>query len=120
MPPRLLLRPVVPALIAWAGVLLAVFLVVDLFLMPWAAGRFRPVATVPVVRGLDSAAAVDTLRAHGLRMAVDTAGDYSRLVPKGHVLMQTPDSGAVVKQGRRVWVTLSLGREPIIRPGRTR
>src|SRR5690606_35159191 len=38
MPPRLLLRPVVPALIAWAGVLLAAFLVVDMFLMPWAAG----------------------------------------------------------------------------------
>jgi serine/threonine-protein kinase len=88
--------------------------------MPWAAGRFRPVTTVPHVQGLASAAAEDTLRTHGLRFAVDSAGDYSRTVPAGRVLSQTPDSGAVVKQGRRVWVKLSLGREPIIHPARGR
>jgi beta-lactam-binding protein with PASTA domain len=60
------------------------------------------------------------LRTHGLRFAVDSAGDYSRTVPAGRVLSQTPDSGAVVKQGRRVWVKLSLGREPIIHPARGR
>jgi beta-lactam-binding protein with PASTA domain len=118
VPPRLLTRPVVPALLAWALILLAVFLVADLFVMPWAAGKFRSVTTVPFVRGLDTTAAADTLRAHGLRFAVDTAGDYSRNIPAGRVLSQTPDSGAVVKQGRRVWVRLSRGREPIVHPVR--
>lgn len=116
--PRFLIRPVVPALMLWFAALLAVFLVADLFVMPWMAGRFRPVATVPLLRGLEPDAAADTLRARGLRFAIDTASDYSPRVPKGRVLGQMPDSGAVVKQGRRVWVRLSLGREPILRPAR--
>jgi beta-lactam-binding protein with PASTA domain len=116
--PRFLIRPVVPALLSWAAVLLAFFLVADLFVMPWVAGRFRPVATVPLLRGLEPEAAADTLRARGLRFAVDTTADYSARIPKGRVLSQMPDSGAVVKQGRRVWVRLSLGREPILRPTR--
>lgn len=118
VPPRILLRPVVPALLLWAAVLLAFFLVADLFVMPWVAGRYRPVATVPLLRGLAPEAAADTLRARGLRFAVDTATDYSPRIAKGRVLTQTPDSGAVVKQGRRVWVRLSLGREPILHPVR--
>jgi beta-lactam-binding protein with PASTA domain len=116
--PRILLRPIVPALLLWAAVMLTLFLITDMFVMPWVAGRFRPVATVPVLRGLEPEAAADTLRAYGLRFAVDTAVDYSRTIPKGRILSQTPDSGAVVKQGRRVWARLSLGREPIIRPTR--
>jgi beta-lactam-binding protein with PASTA domain len=116
--PRILLRPLVPALLLFAAALFAVFLVADLFVMPWVAGKFRPVATVPFLRGLEPEAATDTLRARGLRFAVDTAADYSRSVRKGRILSQTPDSGAVVKQGRRVWVRLSLGREPILRPSR--
>lgn len=118
MVPRLLTRPVVPALVIWAVVLAAGFLLVDHYLMPRAAGRFLPVVSVPKVIGLDTAAASDTLRARGLSLAVDSAGDYSRAVRAGRVLAQIPDSGALVKQGRRVWVTLSLGREPVIRPGR--
>ena len=115
---RLFLRPVVPALLAWLAVLLLVFLLADKLLLPWAAGAFRPVVTVPSLHGLDTASAADTLRARGLGFAVDTASDHSRVVPRGHVLSHIPDSGAEVKQGRRVWVRLSLGREPIVHPGR--
>jgi hypothetical protein len=120
VPSRLFTRPVVPALILWGFALLAMFLIVDLYVMPWAAGKFRPVVTVPSVAGLRPEAARDTLGERGLRFAVDTAGDYSRLVPAGRVLAQTPDSGSRVKQGRRVWVTLSLGREPAVFPVRGR
>jgi beta-lactam-binding protein with PASTA domain len=120
MPPRFLTRPVIPALLAFGALFLVVFLVADLIVMPWAAGRYRPVTTVPFVGRLDTAAAADTLRAHGLRFAVDTAGDYSLSVRKGRVLSQTPDSGSVVKQGRRVWVQLSRGREPVVHPFRGR
>lgn len=120
MVPRFLIRPVVPALMAWAGILLAIFLVADLFVMPWAAGKYRPVSTVPYVVGLDTLAAADTLKARGLHLVVDSVGDHSRTVPAGRILYQKPDSGAVVKQGRRIWVTLSLGRERVITPARMR
>jgi beta-lactam-binding protein with PASTA domain len=120
MVPRFLTRPVIPALLIWGVILLAVFLIADLSVMPWAAGRFRPVTPVPFVGGLDTVSAADTLRVHGLRFAVDSTGDYSRVIRKGRVLSQTPDSGAVVKQGRRVWVRLSRGPEPILRPSRGR
>lgn len=120
MPPRFLHRPFVPAFLAWCVLFLAVFFVVDLFVMPWAAGRFRPVTTVPYLGRLDTVTAAEKLRGLGLRFAVDTAGDYSRSVPAGRVLSQTPDSGSVVKQGRRVWVQLSRGREPVLHPVRGR
>ncbi len=118
MPPRFSTRPIVPAILLWGAVLFSAFWVADLFVMPWMAGKFRPLATVPSVRGLEPAAAADTLRARGLRVAVDTAGDHSSVIPEGRVLSQIPDSGAVVKQGRRVWIQLSRGREPILRPRR--
>ncbi len=119
-PPRFLTRPFVPAFIIWCALFLAVFFVVDLFVMPWAAGRFRPVTTVPYLGRLDTVTAAGKLHGQGLRFAVDTAGDYSRSVPVGRVLSQTPDSGSVVKQGRRVWVQLSRGPEPVFHPQRGR
>lgn len=117
---RFLTRPVVPALIAWIVTLILLFVVVNSLIMPWAGGKYRAVVTVPRLIGLDTLAAADTLRARGLSLMIDSAGDHSRTVPAGHILLQTPDSGAVVKQGRRVWVTLSLGRERVVWPGRER
>ena len=119
-PPRFLTRPFVPAFLAWCGLFLIAFFVVDWFVMPWAAGRFRPVTTVPYLGRLDTVTAARELHDRGLRFAIDTAGDYSRSVPKGRVLSQTPDSGSVVKQGRRIWVQLSRGREPVLHPQRGR
>jgi beta-lactam-binding protein with PASTA domain len=119
MVPRFLTRPVVPALLTWGGVLFILFIVADFFVMPWAAGKYRPVSTVPWVVGLDTLAVRDTLKAHGLSLVIDTLRDHSRVIRAGRVLSQTPDSGSVVKQGRRVWVTLSLGRERVINPARS-
>ena len=116
--PRLTTRPLVPAFLAWIVGLILLFILFNFFVMPWVAGRYRPVATVPHIVGLDTLAATDTLALRGLSLMIDSTGEHSRTVPAGHILLQTPDSGAVVKQGRRVWVTLSLGREKVIRPGR--
>jgi beta-lactam-binding protein with PASTA domain len=120
MVPRWLIRPVVPAFLFWLLALLAVFLVVDLSIMPVFAGRFSKTATVPSVIGLEPEQAEDTLRAHGLHFAVDTLTDYSRTVRRGHILSQRPDSGSVVKTGRRVWVILSRGRAGATAPGNFR
>jgi beta-lactam-binding protein with PASTA domain len=62
------------------------------------------------VIGFEVGQAEDTLRAHGLRFSVDTISDYSRVIPRGRILSQRPDSGSVVKGHRRVWATLSRGR----------
>ena len=110
MVPRWLLRPVIPALIIWLAALSAVFFLVDLSIMPAVAGRFSKTITVPSVIGMDPEPAQETLRAHNLQFSVDTLSDFSRTVPRGRILSQRPDSGSVVKSGRRVWVILSRGR----------
>lgn len=110
MVPRWLLRPVIPAFLFWLAGFSALFLLVDLTIMPAVAGRFSKTITVPSVIGMDVEPARDSLEAHGLHFSVDTLTDYSRVIPRGRILSQRPDSGAVVKSGRRVWVTLSRGR----------
>ena len=110
MVPRWLVRPVIPAFIIWLLALLAIFLVVDLSIMPLFAGRFSKTEIVPSVIGMEPAQAEDTLRAHGLRFSVYTLSDYSRTIRRGRILTQRPDSGSVVKGGRRVWAMLSRGR----------
>lgn len=112
MVPRWLTRPFIPAALLWGFILLLVFLVVDLFVMPSLAGRFVQTKRVPSVVGLAPDAAEDTLKKHGLRFGVDTLTEPSNVVKKGRILVQTPDSGSIVKDGRRVWVILSEGRAP--------
>jgi beta-lactam-binding protein with PASTA domain len=112
MIPRWLVRPIIPALLIWGFFLLVVFLIVDLSLMPWLAGRFAETKRVPSVIGLEVKAAEDTLKRHGLRFGIDTVSEHSNVIPKDRVLSQTPDSGSIVKDGRRVWVVLSRGRAP--------
>jgi beta-lactam-binding protein with PASTA domain len=110
MVPRWLLRPVIPALLIWLIAFLAVFFVVDLSIMPAVAGRFSKTVIVPSVIGEEVGPARDTLESHGLKFSVDTLADFSRTIPRNRILSQRPDSGAVVKGGRRVWVTLSRGK----------
>ncbi len=110
-------RSFLTAFIVWLGGLVVLFLVIDFLVMPWAAGKFRPTVEVPAVTGMDPALAEDRLRELGLRFAHERSADeHSILVPRGLVLTQTPAAGAQVKAGRRVWVGLSLGREPYVVP----
>ena len=123
MVPRWLTRPLIPAVILWLLGMLAIFLLVDLSIMPAFAGRFSKTVVVPSVEGYEIERAEDTLRAHGLRFEVDTLSDFSRTIPRGRILSQRPDSGAVVKSGRRVWAMLSRGRPgspPLVRHSKER
>ena len=123
MVPRWLTRPLIPAVILWLLGMLAIFLLVDLSIMPAFAGRFSKTVVVPSVEGYEIERAEDTLRAHGLRFEVDTLSDFSRTIPRGRILSQRPDSGAVVKGGRRVWAMLSRGRPgspPLVRHSKER
>lgn len=65
---------------------------------------------VPDVRGLSEKDAEETLRRSGLkceRLGADYADDY----PESTVFIQDPQAGRTVKQGRKVFITLSKGEE---------
>jgi hypothetical protein len=66
--------------------------------------------TVPDVRGLNEAEAREVLSEIGLKwdFRMDT---YTIEYPESTVAEQDPLPGKVVKRGRKVWVTMSLGGE---------
>jgi beta-lactam-binding protein with PASTA domain len=63
---------------------------------------------VPAVAGRDLAQAEKTLRADGLQ-PVRAAGRYNSQIPGGDVLEVSPSVGLLVKRGRQVYLTPSLG-----------
>jgi len=113
---RLLTRPLVPALFAWALLLLAGFYGVHLFLMRWAAGKFKPTAEVPKLMGQRPEKAEAAVRALGLALALDSTSDFSSDVPAGAIQFQFPEAGTRVKPGRRVWVRVSKGPRAVEMP----
>lgn len=112
---RLFTRPVIPALLGWGAVCLALFYAIDLFIMPSMAGKFRKTAEVPKLLGLKTDKAAESLQSLGLTLALDTTPDFSEL-PAGRIFAQFPDAGTVVKQGRRIWVRVSKGRRAVAVP----
>jgi beta-lactam-binding protein with PASTA domain len=108
---RWLTRPIVPALLTWFAVCIALFYVLDLFIMPWAAGKFAPTVSVPKLIGLRLEKARESL-GPDLSLMLDSSSDFSD-VPAGRIMSQFPDPGATVKKGRRIWVRISKGRRGI-------
>jgi beta-lactam-binding protein with PASTA domain len=78
------------------------------FLMAFFVGGRQ--VTVPDIRGVSEADAVSMLQDLGLRYE-SIGGDYSVEYPESTVSIQDPLPGRVVKQGRKVRVTLSRGGE---------
>ena len=66
--------------------------------------------TVPDIRGLTEAEAREVLSDHSLRYEF-RMDSYSIEYPESTVAEQDPLAGKVVKRGRKVWVTMSLGGE---------
>lgn len=66
----------------------------------------RPHSTVPDVRDLDVAAAMEILRNVGLRPEVEIER-RSRSVPSGHVIATKPAEGSLVADGSRVALVVS-------------
>lgn len=96
-----------------AGVLLLIFLL-DSFIMPFfvSAGN---IVSVPKVTGLPTDEAVRAIEGRGLN--VHTVHEqYNEKVPRGRVLNQLPYPNAEVKKGRRIYLTVSKGRETITMP----
>jgi len=85
-------------------------LLLDNLIMPWFVSS--PETTVPQVVGLQVSEAVNTLEADGFEPLISDTS-YGLKVPVGAVFFQKPDAGAVVKEGRTVFLFVSGGLKTI-------
>lgn len=92
-----------------AGFILFILLM-NSVVMPWYVNS--PEKSVPKVVGLDVSQAEKTLDDSDL-VAVIADTTYDASVPKDHVILQRPNSGEIVKVGRRIYLFVS-GGEPIV------
>lgn len=70
---------------------------------------------VPGVGGRDRASAEVLLRDAGL-VVMEPREQFSATVPEGTVMSQLPYAGATVKEGRRIYITVSKGVETMSMP----
>ncbi len=82
--------------------------------MPWITHKGQTVQ-VPDLVGVDMEQAKQELEELGLELRTDTAL-ASKKYPKGAITAQRPRPGAVVRPGRRVVVTVSLGEKRVVIP----
>jgi eukaryotic-like serine/threonine-protein kinase len=85
-------------------------LLLDNLIMPWFVSS--PETKVPEVVGLQVSEAVSTLEAEGFEPLISDTS-YGLKVPVGAVFFQKPDAGAVVKEGRTVFLFVSGGMKTI-------
>lgn len=92
------------------GGIVVFLLIMDYILLPWYVSS--PEIKVPKVIGLNDQNAINVLKDADLDPIVsDTTFDDQ--VPKGSVMFQKPETGSIVKKGRRVYLILS-GGEPMV------
>lgn len=94
--------------LGYAGLMLVVFAGVSYL----AFSQFvrRGVTPTPELFGLGEEEAIALLTDQGLRLVWSDEGErYDERVPQGHILMQEPRAGTLVKRGRTVTVVLSRG-----------
>lgn len=106
---RFFSKPFFLALILWTLLSAGLYLVADMLLMPYVAGKFKGTVKVPALVSLPPDQAKGILVKDGLLYMLDSTGDYSNDVAAGKILSQYPVGGTEVKKGRRVWVKISKG-----------
>jgi len=102
-----MLRRVLIYLAVGIGTIAGIALILNLAMSLFVGGRQ---VTVPDIRGLDSGAAIATLDGLGLRSEL-VDEHFSVEYPESTVADQNPLPGRIVKQGRKVLVTMSKGGE---------
>jgi eukaryotic-like serine/threonine-protein kinase len=85
-------------------------LLLDNLIMPWVVSS--PETKVPEVVGLQVSEAVNILEAEGFEPLISDTS-YGLKVDVGAVFFQKPDAGAVVKEGRTVFLFVSGGMKTI-------
>lgn len=75
---------------------------------------------VPSVVGKQRQQAMDLLESQGLTVSQDQIIEvYNEKVPKDQIIMQMPFAGSDVKEGRRIYLTISRGNETVLMPDLT-
>ncbi len=102
------------AVVVVVGGLILLYVVFTFLLMPLYTRHWQRVE-VPDVVNLSGRAAEKLLRNRSLRPIIAEIKFDDRM-PNGFVVFQNPGGGAVVKKNRRVYITLSKGKRPIVMP----
>jgi eukaryotic-like serine/threonine-protein kinase len=107
---NILQRPFVRKILFYLAGLIVVILIFDIFIFPWYISS--PEVTVPDVKGKTEQEAFEILEDANLTPVIsDTTYDIK--LPKGSIVLQKPNPGEVVKEGRRVYLFIS-GGEPVV------
>jgi len=94
-----------------------VFLVIaDNIIMPVFAGHLSFTSVIPDVVGKPKKEAEAILAKENLRIEWDSVGRASTKIPSGSVLVQVPNSGRRVKEGRIVHLIASTGMREVVLP----
>lgn len=113
---RFFSKPFFVAFLIWLGVGLSSYLVFNLLIMPYVAGKFIGKVKVPPLVKMEPEAARMALKKLSLLYMLDSTGDYSNDVTAGKILSQYPVEGTEVKKGRRIWVKISKGLKSVELP----
>lgn len=101
----------------FAVILLILFLIlwlIDSCVMPPYVHSITTIK-VPNITGLSLKKADDIVKNSKLRVA-DVREVYNETVPKGYIISQLPFAGSEVREGRRLYITVSRGIEKITVP----
>jgi serine/threonine-protein kinase len=110
---RFFSRPFFLAVILWFLIGAALYLLADMLVMPYVAGKFKGTVAVPALIAKTPEEAKGILKRDNLIYMLDSTGDFSNEVAAGKILSQYPVDGTEVKQGRRVWVKVSKGGKSV-------
>jgi eukaryotic-like serine/threonine-protein kinase len=113
---RFLSKPFFLAVLLWAFAGAILYLLINMLVMPYMAGKFKGTVKVPELVRLPPDQAKSILEKNGLIYMLDSTGDYSIDVAAGRILTQYPEAGTEVKQGRRIWVKISKGLKSVELP----
>lgn len=102
------------ALICVLGII-AGFVLVDRVIMPNVVGVDRDIVEVPSVKGMSLDQAREMFFRAGLLTEIRSR-EYDDSLFQNAVISQFPDSGAKVKKGRKIAVTVSKGKEIAVVP----
>ena len=95
-----------------AMVIVAIILVIVTFRWMKSYTLHGQYITVPDVTGMYEEEARQTLSLAGLNYEISDY-KFDKMMVEGGVIEQKPKSGAFVKQGRKIYLTLNSGKEPL-------
>lgn len=96
------------------AILFSLLWIIDTFVMPPLVHAIK-VVQVPNITGLTLSKADPIIRESKLRVA-EVREVYNETIPKGRIISQLPFAGSEVREGRRMYITVSRGIEKVMVP----